>query len=433
MLRRRLLMGRSLSRCLPPRALPNIIDETGTPLDARRRRLAGRYARAVSEPLVRFDDLRTDPPASFALRGFVRELAAFEAADVVPTLREAEREARSGRIAAGFVSYEAAPGVDPTLRVRRPTPALPLAWFAVFERRENVPPPSSDRTASPDNEWTPSETRERYDASIASIRAHIEAGDTYQVNYTLRLRAPAPEDVDAFYAELCAAQSASYCASIHADGFALLSASPELFFEIDGDRITTRPMKGTIARGSTPDEDEAAAASLRASRKDRAENAMIVDLVRNDLGRIAVPGSVLPTDLFAAERYETVWQLTSTIAADLCPEGDLVSVFRALFPSGSVTGAPKVRTMQLIAELESQPRGVYTGAIGFVEPSTEGRPHAVFNVAIRTVVVDIRRGTAEYGVGGGITHDSSAEGEYEEALTKARVLTGRRDRAGTQT
>src|SRR5205085_1105759 len=184
----------------------------------------------------------------------------------------------------------------------------------------------------------------------------------------------------------------------------------------------------TIARGRTLEEDEAAAERLAASRKDRAENAMIVDLIRNDLGRIAVPGSVHPTELFTTERYDTVWQMTSRIDAELRAGTDLLDIFRALFPSGSVTGAPKVRTMELIAELETAPRGVYTGAIGFVEPPVGGRAHAVFNVAIRTVIVDVRAGTAEYGVGGGITHDSSAEAEYEEALTKARVLTERRAR-----
>ena len=156
---------------------------------------------------------------------------------------------------------------------------------------------------------------------------------------------------------------------------------------------------------------------------------MIVDLIRNDLGRIAVPGSVHPTELFATERYDTVWQMTSRIDAKLRDRTDLLGIFRALFPSGSVTGAPKVRTMELIVEMETAPRGVYTGAVGFVEPSADGRPHAVFNVAIRTVFVDLEAGTAEYGIGGGITYDSSAEAEYEEALTKARVLTQRSQRS----
>jgi para-aminobenzoate synthetase / 4-amino-4-deoxychorismate lyase len=379
----------------------------------------------MAEPRVRFDDLRADPPRSFGFAGFERELVAPRPEEVPGVIAAVEEEARKGRFAAGFVSYEAAPGLDRALGVLEPDTAVPLAWFGVFREREEVDRPAPSEHAASPHSWMPSESRERYDASIAAIRRHIEAGDTYQVNYTLRLRAPAPADLDAFYTDLCLAQTASYCVSIRTDDLAVLSASPELFFEIDDDRITTRPMKGTIGRGRTLDEDDAAAARLAASRKDRAENAMIVDLIRNDLGRIAVPGSVHPTDLFATERYDTVWQMTSRIDAQLRDGTDLLDVFRALFPSGSVTGAPKVRTMELIAELESAPRGVYTGAIGFVEPSANGRPRAVFNVAIRTVVVNLDAGTAEYGIGGGITHDSSAEAEYEEALTKARVLTER--------
>jgi para-aminobenzoate synthetase / 4-amino-4-deoxychorismate lyase len=379
----------------------------------------------MAEPRVRFDDLRSDPPTSFSMSGFERELLARTPEDVAPVIAAVEDAARNGIFAAGFVSYEAAPGLDPSLKVLPAERSVPPAWFGIFRDRVEIEPPAASEGGSAPVHWTPSESRERYDASIAAIRRHIEAGDTYQVNYTLRLRARAPGDLDAFYADLCLGQTSSYCVSIRTDELAVLSASPELFFEIGGDRITTRPMKGTTARGRTHDEDAEAAERLSSSRKDRAENAMIVDLIRNDLGRVAVPGSVSPTELFATERYDTVWQMTSRIDAELRSGTDLLEVFRALFPSGSVTGAPKVRTMELITELESGPRGVYTGAIGFVEPSPSGRPHAVFNVAIRTVVVDMASGTAEYGIGGGITHDSSAEAEYEEALTKARVLTER--------
>jgi para-aminobenzoate synthetase/4-amino-4-deoxychorismate lyase len=185
-------------------------------------------------------------------------------------------------------------------------------------------------------------------------------------------------------------------------------------------------MKGTIARGRWLSEDEEAAERLVTSDKDRAENAMIVDLVRNDLGRVSAPGSVRVSRMFDAERYETVWQLTSTVEADLRPGTSLADVFRALFPSGSVTGAPKVRTMQIIRELEDSPRGVYCGAIGYLAPAGSGEPNANFSVAIRSVVLDTSTGAAEYGVGGGITFDSSAAGEYEEVLAKARVLTAAR-------
>jgi para-aminobenzoate synthetase/4-amino-4-deoxychorismate lyase len=205
-----------------------------------------------------------------------------------------------------------------------------------------------------------------------------------------------------------------------------LSASPELFFRVEEDRITTRPMKGTAVRGRWDEEDQAIANRLVASEKDRAENAMIVDLMRNDLGRIAEPGSVRATRMFEPERYETVWQLTSTIEARLRRGLHLSDLFRALFPSGSVTGAPKVASMRLISELEDSPRGLYTGSIGYLAPAGRGEPRANFNVAIRTVVLDAETRSAEYGVGGGITHGSSAAREFEELLAKAQVLTARR-------
>ncbi len=198
----------------------------------------------------------------------------------------------------------------------------------------------------------------------------------------------------------------------------MLSLLPELFFERRGDRVITRPMKGTMPRGRWTEEDEALANQLRNSIKDKAENIMIVDLLRNDLGKVSVPGSVHVSSLFAAERYETVWQMTSTVEATLRPGTSLVELMSALFPCGSVTGAPKIRTMQIIRELERFPRGVYTGAIGLLRPGGD----CVFNVAIRTVVIDKQTGVATCGVGGGVTIDSTAAGEYEECLVKSRFL-----------
>jgi para-aminobenzoate synthetase/4-amino-4-deoxychorismate lyase len=205
-----------------------------------------------------------------------------------------------------------------------------------------------------------------------------------------------------------------------------LSASPELFFAWDGGRLVTRPMKGTARRGRWPEEDAAAAEALGSSSKDRAENAMIVDLLRNDLGRVAIPGAVVADPLFELERFETVWQMTSTVSAHVSEKTSLVDVFRALFPSGSVTGAPKVAAMGAIAELEDARRGVYTGAIGLLSPPGSGEPRAVFAVAIRTVVVDTAAGAAEYGVGAGITFASAGQAEYDEVEAKARVLVERR-------
>ncbi len=390
---------------------------------------------AYRDPMVeaRFDDLTGASP-SFRLVEPIGVLEATRPDEVLPVLEAAEAAAARGIWAAGFVAYEAAPGLDARLAVRSREPddpfaALPLAWFAMFERAEEsaLPLPRDDGVLeAPEGTWVPTTPRERHEASIRRIRELIAAGETYQVNHTMRLRAQVQGDLRGLYRDLVYAQRGAYAGSLDLGRYRILSASPELFFERRGNRIVTRPMKGTALRGRWPAEDEEAAARLVASAKDRAENAMIVDLLRNDLGRIARPGSVSWDDVFEAERYETVWQLTTTVSATLRPDVSTADVFRALFPSGSVTGAPKVRTMEIVAELEDGPRGVYCGAVGYLSPQGSGRPDARFNVAIRTVTVDPASGIAEYGAGGGITWSSDPAGEYDEAIAKARVLTARR-------
>ena len=383
---------------------------------------------------ARFDDL-TGTSDSFRLVGPVGVVEALRPDEVPGAIAAAESAAARGSWVAGFVAYEAAPGLDPALRVRRrgaddAFARLPLAWFAMFEQRERtvLPEPRDDGVEATTDRWRPSIGRDSYDAAIARIREHIAAGDTYQVNHTLRLRSRVEGDERGLYRDLCYAQRGAYAGYLNLGRYRVLSASPELFFRIDDGRITTKPMKGTARRGRWPAEDDAVAAGLRGSVKDRAENAMIVDMLRNDMGRVARTGSVTWSDVFDLERYETVWQLTSTVSADLVPTATLAEVFCALFPCGSVTGAPKVRTMQIIAELEDSPRGVYCGAVGFLAPPGSGMPAARFNVPIRTVMLDTETRTAEYGVGGGITWDSNAEGEYDETIAKARVLTARRPR-----
>jgi para-aminobenzoate synthetase/4-amino-4-deoxychorismate lyase len=382
---------------------------------------------------ARFDDLTAGSERSFRLVHPVGEVVARRPEEAPAALDSLERAVRAGRWAGGFVAYEAASGPDPSLAVH-PTPSagpfadLPVLWFGLFEGREELtsPEPPAADPADGIPTWTPSIDRACYDAAIASIRERIAAGDTYQVNHTFRLRSHLDADEETFYRDLCLAQRGAYGAFLDLGRYAVLSASPELFLRVGGDRITTRPMKGTAPRGRWPEEDAAAARRLTSSAKDRAENAMIVDLLRNDLGRVARAGTVRVERLFEAERYETVWQLTSTVSAQLRSDTTLRGVFAALFPSGSVTGAPKVATMRLIHELEDDPRGVYCGAVGWLAPEGSGEPFATFNVAIRTVTLDRLTRTAEYGVGGGVTYDSSAAGEYVEALAKARVLTARR-------
>ena len=383
---------------------------------------------------ARFDDLTGASP-SFRLVEPVGVLEATRAGVVAATLEAAEAAAGRGLWVAGFVTYEAAPGLDPALVVRPRDAedffaALPLAWFAMFERSEEttLPLPRDEEGISetPEGTWVPTTTRERYETSVDRIRELIAAGETYQVNHTMRLRSHVEGDPRGLYRDLCYAQRGAFSTYLDLGRYRVLSASPELFFELRDGAIVTRPMKGTAPRGRWPAEDRAVAERLLASAKDRAENAMIVDLLRNDLGRISRTGSVTWADVFQAERFETVWQLTTTVSANLEADVGLADVFRGLFPSGSVTGAPKVRTMGIINELEDSPRGIYCGAIGYVAPKGSGHPDARFNVAIRTVTLDTASRTAEYGVGGGITWDSEAGVEFEEAVAKTRVLTARR-------
>ncbi|MBV9775090.1 MAG: aminodeoxychorismate synthase component I [Gemmatimonadetes bacterium] len=371
----------------------------------------------MPDPRVRFDSY--DPqrgPRSFRFSGHRETIVATRVEEVPAALRRVEDAVAGGLHAAGYLAYEAAPAFDPALATHPPDPRLPLAWFALFDSREEGGEPD-DLPDEPFSlgEWRPSVTEAEYHARIDAIRELIAAGDTYQVNFTLRLRAPFTGSDVGLYRSLCLGQRSAYCALLRLGDVSIVSVSPELFFcRADGE-LEMRPMKGTRPRGRWSAEDDALAAELVASPKERAENLMIVDLLRNDAGRISEWGSVRVPRLFEVERYETVHQLTSTVRSRVASGTTLTGVLRALFPCGSVTGAPKVRTMQLIRELEDGPRGVYTGAVGFVSPG-----EAVFNVAIRTLVLHHATGTAELGVGGGITHDSEAGAELRECLDKAR-------------
>ena len=337
--------------------------------------------------------------------------------EVRPALSAVERAVGQGLHAAGFVCYEAAVGLDPAFTTR-PAGALPLVYFGLFEERTPMTAPCADLGTYELDEWRPSVSREEYEAAIERIRAYIAAGDTYQVNYTLRLHSRFRGDPLALYRDLGQVQESALCAYFDLGRHVLISASPELFFRLQDGRCTVRPMKGTRPRGRFAAEDQQRADDLQNSAKDRAENLMVTDMLRNDLGRISQVGSVAVPALWSVERYPTVWQLTSTVESQLKAGVSLPDIFAALFPCGSVTGAPKVRTMEIIAELERAPRGIYTGCMGYVSPG----PEACFNVAIRTAHLDRESGQLEFGVGGGIVWESSAAGEYAECLIKAEVL-----------
>ena len=345
-----------------------------------------------------------------------RVMVATRLDEVVPMLAQIEAEVETRHLyAVGFLAYEAAPAFDAALSVRADG-AFPLLWFALFaqcERFSHLPPAM---LPTPPLSWEPSVCATEYAAALATIKAHLRAGDSYQVNYSFRLRSAFSGDLWSFFQTYRGAVPPPYAAYLHTDDWALCCFSPELFFRLDGDTLISRPMKGTRPRGLTLAQDERCAALLPIAPKDRAENLMITDMVRNDLGRIAEIGTVRTEALFALEKHATVWQMTSTVKART--RARIAQIIGHLFPAASITGAPKAASMQIIAHTETAPRRIYTGTIGWFGPGRQ----ACFNVAIRTVLLDRQRQCAEYGTGGGIVWDSEVAEEFAECFAKARVL-----------
>ncbi len=365
----------------------------------------------------------------------LRWLVAHDPSQVAGLLDAAHDMARNGHWLVGWVVYEAAPGLDACLPVKALPPGQPYAVWAVFTSDQVKTMPSDAAHSAASSPWSAdawaSDLDEPQAASrIDRIRDLIRAGEVYQVNLTSRLRSPfegGPAAIEPFFDALRRSQPEGYGLMLDARSASrspgvVLSVSPELFFDWDGEVITTRPMKGTAARGADPVADQASAEHLRISPKERAENLMIVDLLRNDLSRIAEVGSVKVPSLFDLEALPTVWQMTSTITARSRTGLKLSEAFAALFPCGSVTGAPKRQAMHHIARLESGSRGVYCGAVGLMSPG--GR--VTFNVPIRTVVLHTppppAPWTAHCGIGSGITLDARADGEWREWQAKRGFL-----------
>ena len=347
----------------------------------------------------------------------IKELKTRNLDQVEDLLREVEAYQEQGFYAVGYVSYEAAPAFEKKFAVH-PAPLMGeyLLYFTIHEKVETLPFPEDYEAVDLPANWKEEVEAPAYQEAIKTIHHHIRQGDTYQVNYTVQLSQELKSDPLAIYNRLVVEQKAHYNAFIQHDDVSILSISPELFFEQDDRLLTTRPMKGTTRRGLTNQADLKEASWLEADPKNRAENMMIVDLLRNDMNRISEIGSEQVTHLCQVEQYSTVWQMTSTIESRLRPEVDLVQAFQALFPCGSITGAPKISTMEIIQNTELAPRGVYCGTIGILLPKGK----RIFNVAIRTLQM---QGTkAIYGVGGGITWDSKWEGEYQETKQKSAVL-----------
>ena len=347
----------------------------------------------------------------------IKELKTRNLAQVKDLLAQVEDYQQQGYYVVGYVSYEAAPAFEEKLAVH-PAPLMGeyLLYFTVHDSVEkSIMPLTYDEIDMPSN-WKEETSKEEYEKAIAQIHHHLRQGDTYQVNYTVQLKQAVTANPFAIYNRMVVEQEAGYNAYVEHDEMAVISMSPELFFEQKGCDLTTRPMKGTTKRGLTNQEDLDQAAWLEQDPKNRSENMMIVDLLRNDMNRLSEVGSEHVERLCQVEQYSTVWQMTSTIKSQVRPDVDLVEIFHSLFPCGSITGAPKIATMEIIKNLEPQARGVYCGTIGILLPN--GR--RIFNVAIRTI--QLHKGQAIYGVGGGITWDSTWESEYREVHQKAAVL-----------
>jgi para-aminobenzoate synthetase/4-amino-4-deoxychorismate lyase len=375
---------------------------------------------------VLLDDNRSSEAGSRLYADPVEILRCDDPTEVDAALARIAGAKDRGLHAVGFLAYELGYALEAKLAALMPAErAGPLIWMGLFREPERL---SRAQTAAfldreikgPHRlgEIRPSWDRATYGKAFRQVREYIAAGDVYQINLTFKLGFEVEGDPLSLYRELRGKQHVAYGAVIRTERDWVLSLSPELFVRIEGNRAVGKPMKGTAARGVTPEDDEAARAFLRSDEKSRAENLMIVDLIRNDLGRVARIGSVKVDGLFEVETYETVHQMISTVSARLLPDIGADEVIRRLFPCGSITGAPKVRAMEIIRELEAGPRDVYTGAIGWIAPDGD----LCFNVAIRTLKISAE-GRAEMGIGSGLVYDSDEAAEYEECLLKARFLT----------
>ena len=353
----------------------------------------------------------------------VESVIAWDLDSVLPAMRRVEAAATNGLWAVGFVSYDAGPAFDQAVASRR-NDDTPLVAFGLFDSA-TIDDPLTEGSGQCGSfrvgSWASSVGQDDFEAGVRTVKDHIAAGDTYQVNLTMRLHASFDGDPLGLFRSLARSQDGDHLVFVDFGTHALCSASPELFFRSTpladgGRRLLSKPMKGTRARDAHPAVDEALADELVTSSKDRAENTMIVDMMRNDFGRIARVGSVHVPDLHTVERFPTVHQMVSTVVADT--DASLTDVFASTFPPASITGAPKVSTSKIITELETDGRGTYCGAAGLISPDGT----AEFNVAIRSVWVDVESGCATYGTGGGIVWDSDPTEEWFETRTKTRVV-----------
>jgi para-aminobenzoate synthetase / 4-amino-4-deoxychorismate lyase len=374
----------------------------------------------VTAPFVLLDDARDGAEPALLYQRPVELIEARAPDEVWPALMKLRDAGRRGLHAAGFISYEAGYALEPKLHpLAGDSQDVPLLWFGLFDECQET---TIAAWSEPHTAWAsrpePLLDRAAYEAAVDEVKEHILAGNIYQANLSFQAEVRTAGSPLALYGALRARARAGHGGIVHTGTHWLLSFSPELFFTLKGGRLETRPMKGTAERQADPAADSAAVAALREDPKQRAENLMIVDLLRNDLSRVSKPGTVKVPSLFEVETYPTVHQLVSTVTSELEEGLGPVDVLEALFPCGSITGAPKIRAMEIIAGLESGPRGAYTGTIGRISPDGE----ASFNVAIRTLTMRPGEGTARLGLGSGIVADSRAPDEWRECLAKGAFV-----------
>ena len=367
---------------------------------------------------VILQDQQSDKPCWLEFSNPITVIAVAHTDEVLAAMESIQSYVDEGYYAAGYLGYEAAAGLNAKLKVQR-SDTLPLLWFGIytkpihfaFNAQDYLPASNFNDTWQTSVNWT------EYKLCLDAIKQRICDGDTYQVNYSFRLHSQFQDDPWQFFVRLHAAQQAKYSAYLDLGRFKICSVSPELFISLNAELLKSLPMKGTIARGFSSQQDAERAKWLAESEKNRAENVMIVDMIRNDMSAIPGTSNINASPLFTIEKYPTVHQMVSLVSAQTTAKP--TEIIKQMFPCASITGAPKVKTMEIICELENSPRGIYTGSIGYISPKDTMQ----FNVAIRTAVIDSEAQQVNYGVGGGITWESDTRAEYEECLAKASVLT----------
>ncbi len=376
---------------------------------------------------ILLDDSLDPTACSYVFQNPLSIITAHHPHEVDAALSQIETALAAGHYVTGFFAYELGYILEPALQALLPSNLKqPLLWFGVFKKRQKLTPVqtldwikrrSRNEAAFSLENMHFSLSQQQYQSRFEQVKNYIAAGDIYQLNLTFKAKLTLKGSPYPFYQAVRQNQAVHYGAFIDAPDFKVLSFSPEQFITLEQGKISTRPMKGTMKRGQTRAEDQNLCKTLFEDDKNRAENLMIVDLMRNDLAKIAQQGSVKVEELYKIEAYKTLFQMTSLVTAQVQDDRTVKTFIKSLFPAGSIIGAPKIRAQQIIAKLETEPRGVYTGSIGYFSPNGD----ACFNVAIRTIFLDAQQ-NGEIGIGAGLVSDSEVVSEYDECLLKMAFL-----------